>query len=287
MSGPVLTRPDALCPVLVASHPRSGTHLVMDLLRRQFRSLYNWRIWGLPLDHLYLNLERLGARKRRFSDARARRIVNRPRRALMKTHFDAGLVVSWDADESVPPSRPWRDVVSEANVVYVLRHPMDVMASHHQFMSGLDETIADLDLMSFLRSAHWDGSMHRLEWWHRHVSGWAGREDVTVLRYEDVVGRTGEVLCRVARLLDEEAAGTMPLLPPKITTKGRTRLDRLLHLSPPSTAIIADRDRFRAHDWRKSLKPQDIAWLERQIGQSLARFGYTLDPACPVKGLQA
>mgnify|MGYP006308750097 FL=1 len=86
MTPSVLTRPGALTPVLVASHPRSGTHLVMDLMRRQFPSLSNWRCFGLPLDRLYLNLERLGATERRIDPGLAARIVNRPRRALMKIH---------------------------------------------------------------------------------------------------------------------------------------------------------------------------------------------------------
>jgi hypothetical protein len=149
-----IIRPDALRPILVASHPRSGTHLVIDLLRRQFRSLENWRMWGLPLDYLYLNLERLGSEKRRFPENRARRIVNRPRRALMKTHFDADFVTGWAEDESVPPPQPWLDFIAQARVFYVLRHPLDVMASYHQFLSGIDENLAELDFLSFLRSSH-------------------------------------------------------------------------------------------------------------------------------------
>ena len=280
-----LTRPEALRPILVASHPRSGTHLVMDLLRRQFRSLDNWRIWGLPLDYLYLNLERLGAENRRFPAERARRIVNRPRRALMKTHFDADFVTGWAEDESTPPSKAWLDFVGKANIFYVVRHPLDVMVSYHQFLSGIDKSLAGMDFMSFLRSPNWNECASRLEWWGRHAVGWAARESVTVLRYEDVVGHTDETLALVSDCLREEPVGRDPMLPPKITSIRRSRLDRLLRLSPPCTAIVADRNRFRAHDWRQSVRRSDIAWIEQQIGESLVRFGYSLDPDCPVNPL--
>jgi hypothetical protein len=281
----ILSRPDALRPVLVASHPRSGTHLVMDLLRRQFRSLNTWRAWGLPLDYLYLNLERLGADSRRFPEALARRIVNRPRRALLKTHFDARFEAGWALDETVPPARHWLQLVSQAHAIYVLRHPLDVMASYHQFLCGIDKNLVELDFMSFLRSSHWDGSSNRLVWWSRHVMGWAERNGVIVLRYEDIVDRTGDILAQVSVALGEGSAGIHPLLPPKITSASQSRLKRLVRLSPSSTAIVADRNRFPAHNWRKSLTTSDLTWIEQQIGDSLSRFGYAVDPNFAVNPL--
>lgn len=285
MSRPIIERADALRPVLVASHPRSGTHLAIDLLRRQFRSFDNWRIWGFPLDHLYLNLERLGADNRRFPEILARKIINRPRRALMKTHFDADFVTGWSEDESIPPSQTWLDFLDQAHLLYVLRHPIDVMVSYHQFLSGIDERLSELDLMSFLRSSHWDGSANRLEWWNRHVVGWVERECVIVVRYEDIVRQTGKTLALVSNCLDEAPVGRDPLLPPKTISIRRTRFDRVLRLSPPSTAIVADRNRFRASEWRQSLTKSDVAWIEQQIGPSLIRFGYALDPEASVNPL--
>lgn len=278
----LLTRLDVLPPVLVASHPRSGTHLVMDLLRRHFRSLDSWRLWGLPLDHLYLNIERLGAKERQFSETLALRIVNRPRRALMKTHFDAKFLVSWCEDESVPPPESWLEVISQANTVYVIRHPMDVMTSYHQFLSGIDKDIAELDFASFIKSPHWDRKASRLEWWAQHAIDWADKEGVTVLRYEDVVEHTDDIISHIAAWLGETRVGRVPLLPPKLTSKAQTRLDRMTRLSPSSTAIVADRKSFPTTDWRKHLRPKDMGWIEDRIYPMLERFCYRLDPKNPV-----
>ncbi|MEP5151425.1 sulfotransferase domain-containing protein [Planktotalea sp.] len=274
-----ITRQGALKPVLVASHPRSGTHVVMDLIRRQFPSTRNWRCFGLPLDHLYLNLERLGAEQRRFDEQTAKRIVNRPKRALLKTHFTADFQSGWAQDECTPPQGHWRSLGQAAKVIYVVRHPMDVMVSYHQFLSAIDASVVEMDLMRFLHSPHWDKSVDRLGWWQSHVSGWATREDVTVLRYEDVVHQTEQTLETLSTSLDDAGRRRKPLLPPKVTTLRNARLNRLLSVSPQSTAIIADRSRFPAIDWRDALTPADIDELQTRLNEELGHYGYSLDPA--------
>src|SRR4051794_27731921 len=48
-----LARPERR-PVVVASHPRSGTHLLIDLLRRQFPACASWKYPLERMDRLYL-----------------------------------------------------------------------------------------------------------------------------------------------------------------------------------------------------------------------------------------
>ncbi|WP_417210222.1 sulfotransferase domain-containing protein [Antarctobacter sp.] len=278
MTAPAITRADALQPVLVASHPRSGTHLAMDFLRRQFPSLANWRYWGLPLDHLYLNLERLGAQDRRFSEDLARRIVNRPRRALLKTHFQADFGSSWQPEESAPPNGPWRDLADHAQTIYIVRHPMNVMTSYHQFLSGIDPSRYATGFMQFLESDHWDASTDRLGWWERHVVDWTARPGTLVIRYEDVVKRPEATMRNLAEVLGERPANRMPPMPPKVSSITRTRFSRLLNLSPQSTAIVAERSRFPALDWRKELGAEERAKLAERLRPLLTRFDYSLEP---------
>lgn len=60
-------------PIIVASHPRSGTHLTMDLLRKQFPACVTYKLPTQPLDRLYLALEALSASpKQSISEAKAR-----------------------------------------------------------------------------------------------------------------------------------------------------------------------------------------------------------------------
>ena len=273
---PILTRPGAYDPILVASHPRSGTHLVIDLLRRQFKSTRNWRWWGLPLDYLYLNLERLGSSNRRFSDKLARKIVNRPRRALFKTHFEADFSQSWVPEESTHPGPAWMNLLAKSKVIYVVRHPMDVMVSYHQFLVGIDPEIAALSLQEFMRSPHRAGQTDRLGWWQRHLTGWEARTGTLILRYEDIVADTGPVLDRIGTCIGEAPVDLQPLLPPKVTSILETRIDRVCRISPSSTAIVADRMSFPAEDWSQVLNDEDKEWVNERIGPLLQRFGYAL-----------
>lgn len=44
-------------PIVIASHRRSGTHLLIDLFRRQFRECRSWKLPGERNDRLYVNLD--------------------------------------------------------------------------------------------------------------------------------------------------------------------------------------------------------------------------------------
>lgn len=44
-------------PLVVATHMRSGTHLTMDLVRRQFPAFRSWKLPGEANDMLYLALD--------------------------------------------------------------------------------------------------------------------------------------------------------------------------------------------------------------------------------------
>jgi hypothetical protein len=80
-------------PLVVATHMRSGTHLTMDFVRRQFLSFRSWK-WPVEAnDMLYLALDVLSVLEANWGEARARRILSRPPRALIKTHWtDPGLL---------------------------------------------------------------------------------------------------------------------------------------------------------------------------------------------------
>lgn len=276
MNSDLITRADALRSILVASHPRSGTHLVLDLLRHQFRSCHNWRLWALPLDYLYLNLERLSADERCFDELLAQKIINRPRRALMKTHFSADWNSGWTSSEAKAPTGHWRQFAESAHLIYVIRHPLDVMASYKQFLSTIDPEIAKLNFWSFLTSLHWDQNTDRLDWWFQHVQGWLEVHNVQFFRYEDIIEDPNKFLTCVSHAINEVPQWCSPLLPTKVTSIAKTRLDRLLSLSPSSTAIIANRNRFQAHDWRHELSIAEKAELTDRIGPLLERFNYSL-----------
>lgn len=79
-------------PILVASHPRSGTHLALDLLRKQFPVCASYKLPGQTLDRLYLALEALSApANQSISESTALKILSKSSRPLTKTHSDPAL----------------------------------------------------------------------------------------------------------------------------------------------------------------------------------------------------
>jgi hypothetical protein len=267
-------QPRKIEAILVASHPRSGTHLVLDTIRRQIPATAGWRLPGLPLDHLYLNLERLGADWRRFEPALAWRILRRVKRPLMKTHFRADFSDSWSAGESVVPAAEFQEVVNAARVIYVVRHPLAVMSSYMQFLSAIHPDVRGMSLDDFIFSPHWTGQTDRLGWWCAHVQGWRARPDTLLLRYEDLVASPRPSVEKIAAHIGETPRLREPYLPPKITSLAQTRLNRLTRLSPPSTAIVGNSARFPLVDWRKTLKPETREAVRARCGALLETFGY-------------
>lgn len=75
-------------PILIASHPRSGTHLTIDLLRKQFLECKSWKQLGEPLDRLYFALESFAPLNNPLSEDIALNILSRAKRPIIKTHCD-------------------------------------------------------------------------------------------------------------------------------------------------------------------------------------------------------
>lgn len=225
-------------PILIASHPRSGTHLTIDFIRKTFPSTASWRFWGLPLNRLYLNIETLTYKHRRADYALARRILERPDRPLMKTHFLPDFRETWVEEESGGLSTEWRRIIDQAQVIYVSRDPQAVMRSYKALKSQDAHEYEQMSLVEFCESHHWTGEMDRLDWWMRHVSDWLSRPNVTHVRFEQLLRSPKTVAEQMSRLFDEEPRFFENPLPKDQKSVWQQRWSRLTELAPESTAII-------------------------------------------------
>lgn len=260
--------------ILIASHPRSGTHLLIDFLRRQFPVTRAKRFYGLPLDHLYLNIERLTSLERRFEDSKAQSILAKAQRPIIKTHYLADFSETWVRAETGSLSQKWQFLIHDATIVYVYRDPRDVMVSLKQFLSPLDESVARATLPQFIRMPHWNGRTSMLGWWAEHVSGWLLKPGVLGVPYEKIISETERLLNDLAVHTKMVPICAEPLLPPKVKTVAQTRLNRLFSRSPDSTAIIANAKRFSAVPWQQECSMQDEIYLDEIAGRLLDQLGY-------------
>lgn len=251
-------------PILIASHPRSGTHLLIDLIRRHFPCVKSWRLWGQPTNFLYLNLEDMALTDRRVDARRARRLVARPDRSLIKTHFLRDFSQSWVERESGPLPDDWRRFAESACKIYITRDPRRVMASYQQFLSNFDPDIVAMSPEAFMTSPHWTGRHDRLGWWTAHVASWLSDPTVCHVRYQDILDDPRGVIDRIAAFADATPDVRQPLLPKHMKSVFQARMARLMYLSPPSTAVIS-KSRKQVPQWRAGLSDEAEALLTERL----------------------
>lgn len=121
-------------PIVIASHRRSGTHLAIDLFRRQFRECRSWKFPGEPNDRLYVNLNAVLDRKVPVSVAC--KILRRTAKPLLKTHRMPSSNNS-DTPQSFTQTELSR-LFENTDIIYVYRDGRDVMTSYHQYRKGFD-----------------------------------------------------------------------------------------------------------------------------------------------------
>ena len=248
--------------VVVATHRRSGTHLTIDLLRRQLRECRARKRLGEGLDALYLNLDRLDAPRRPLSSYAALELLLRAPRPLVKTHR---LPFHRRAAAAGCRFRAW--LLADADLYAVVRDGRDVLCSLHAYVQSYDRS-APASLSAFLRQEV-DG-VSRVTAWAREVRESLAVPGVRVLRYEEIVSRPRTVLERLGRELGLEPLYAEPLLPRPLQSRWESRLGRLAR-NPEATTVPGQ---GASADWRSAFSRADRAFFYSQAGALLIELGY-------------
>jgi hypothetical protein len=267
-----LVRLDAR-PIIVASHPRSGTHLVLDTLRRQFRDCRSWKWPGERLDRLYFNIDSLlDSSTPSLSEPQAIRILGRARRPLIKTHALPGLANWFRAQQLRPPPPEWLEWLSRhAETCYVLRDGRAVLCSYHQYVRGFDPS-APASLSDFMRQTR-DG-ISRVRAWADHVRAWRAQPQVLVLRFEDLLGQPEATLAMIAERFGMTPRWVTPLTPKRSRNLLEGRVARILSIRPESSAILGGGGGEKPPPWPEAFRPEDRAFFHRETGNLLIELGY-------------
>lgn len=263
-----LARPDRR-PIVVASHPRSGTHLLIDFLRRQFPACASWKYPLERLDRLYLNLDPLLWPRPPISEAKAVAVLRRPPgRPIVKTHAFPDYRTPGFGVEGVFPPAVADALRRNATTLYVYRDGRCAISSYRAFAAP------DMPMSEFLRQPEPGTGLSRPAARARHLTDWLDTPGVVPVRMEDLTRRPGDVLATLERALGMRAAWREPLLPPQLNNIWQSRLARLTGVTPPSTAILT---RAPRPDWRSEFSPADRAFFHAHCGGTLQRLGYEPD----------
>lgn len=258
-------------PILVASHPRSGTHLTLDTLRRQFAACAAWKYPGERLDRLYLPLEGLTAEDKGLSRPIAQQILGRSPRPLLKTHAYPALA---HLQSDYPDLHYW--IHESAQKLYVVRDGRAVLCSLHLFMQSYKPE-ARCSLSDFLRQEV--NGKSRVRAWATHVQTWMAQPDVYVLRFEDFIQYPRQTLTALGHQLELPPRFVEPLLPRSPHTIWQGRWARLTQWRPESSAIIGYYGGQKTQKWQDTFSAGDRAFFHQEAGGLLQHLGYITSEA--------
>jgi len=253
-------------PILIASHPRSGTHLTIDLLRKQFPQCQSSKKLGEPLDRLYFALESFDSPSNPLPESKALDILHRAARPIIKTHCDPNFSYLQSEKSS------WITwLKQEADIYYVLRDGRNVICSLHLFMQSYDPTTR-CSLSEFMRQKV--GGVSRVKNWANHLQRWLNEPQVKVLKFEDIIKNTHSTIENLGQDLQLKSMNQQPLLPKRIKSLWHGRWTRLTKTRSESTAIIGYYQGKKVQKWQKVFTPEDRHFFNSEAGTILRNLGY-------------
>lgn len=205
---------------------------------------------------------------------------------------DRAPVLLGDSGRLVRSHEPYAPLYGRAysRVVYLVRDGRDVAVSyyHHAVREGLFDGPFSPFLEMFL-----EGKVDGYGRWRDHIESWLaspllGREQLLVVRYEDLVARTFEELSAVSAFLD--IAATPELLREAIE---RHTVERMRELEARSARHARRQRKDLLHtrkgtpgDWRQTFSPDDQALFSAQCDEVLRKLGYSGENGGPMSPLR-
>ena len=247
-------------PIVVISHPRSGTHLTIDLLRKQFLECSSYKFPFESQQHLYLAIEGfLDQNKRtRVNEKRAYNIVRRSVRPIIKLH-----TYSWDIlHEKFPVWMKWID--DRGQIIYVYRDVKSVLTSFYSYAKTFGPE-AKAPISEFIRQS-FCGRKNRPAYWQEMQDLWNKKKEILRLDFDIIINETESELTKIGRYLNLNPTMKQPLLPKKVLSLTNYRLHRLFSFRPESTAILGvyNKDSLR---WQSVFNENDLHFIEEEISQ--------------------
>ncbi len=259
-------------PVFVASHPRSGTHVTIDLIRRQFAECRSWKWPGEYLDHVYLDVDHMRAGHGwLIAPSKANRLLRRAPRPVVKTHCRPGFRELGAAYAGFVAS-----LYASGRTVYVYRDGRDVLCSAHVWLQIADPS-ARVTLAEFLRQPDAATGLNRVSTWAEHVRAWRARPGVLAVAYEDVLAEPRAAIERIGEHLGLSPRLVEPYLPKRFRGRWHRLWERATRVHPQTTAVLG---RFRGREpakWRQAFGADDRAFFQEHAGDLLRELGYAAD----------
>ncbi len=261
-------------PIVILSHRRSGTHLSIDLIRKQFPGTSPRLRPFAQHTTLYLSLDKLRpGHHAPITPDQAVAMLDRAPHLVIKTHARpdaAGRLPEFGVNEPLA-----RAMIDHAFKINIVRDGRDVLCSQQLYEKSYNPD-ARLPAGQFLRTT-FEGEP-RPAYWARHAVAWKDTPGVLTVTFEAIIRSTDATLDRFAEHLSIAPRRVAPLLPVQQST---SRLGRALNraLGRGETTAIEARPRKGVGPvkWREAWTADDRAHFDRHAGDTLIELGYEPD----------
>jgi hypothetical protein len=254
--------------VCVVSHRRSGTHLTIDNVLANFACF-----------SAYETIDRLRSDHHAPAPIDSMVAATSLRSHVLKSHLLPRLdpYALGEAERGLI-----QGVFEKSQIVYVVRHGMDVMVSLFEYMKSFDEYVRTQSFSEFLRSKNtFDGELHmnRPQFWAHHVQSWTNRTAATdrilIVSFEDWTFDFDSTINRLARHLGERPQW----LRRNVHVKARptTFRDRLRSVFFPASATPRTSVQLRSGatgSHAEVFSEDDLDFFWRHAGDCMEQLGY-------------
>jgi len=252
-------------PVVVSSYMRSGTHLTIDFLRRNFPAFRSYK-WPLEAnDSLYLPIDALIARA--WGPRRAHSVLRRAERVICKTHWCDPQFQNL-AESQFSSVGNW--LRERAKVILIHRDPRRTIESVVVWRVFTGE---------FARPEIPPGPWlsERLHEWVDRILAWQQTPcPLLVISSDSLLKDAAGALGRIAAFVDAVPEPQSPILPPQLRGSWHSRLNRVFATRPQSSEILTIRPAplVRWDDEQLALVNQICGDLCRELGYPAEENGY-------------
>lgn len=258
--------------VIVASHPRSGTHLTIDSLRLNFNTLGDDFVdfdCLLPMHKRPVTPEDFRAQLARQTGI-----------PILKTHVTA---VGQEFTHDEETLRLAKSVLDTSKIIYVFRDGRDVLTSLYCYQQNLVPPPPKVSFAEFLRTpsayraaaisaSGWPNDLTSVQAWARHVSEWLDSDRSLPIGYEEWSADPAATLQKVARYLE---------LPPPASVRRAAfqrpsflaRLKRKLTGKQLESSAVLPRKGV-VGDWVNYFSKDDEDLFWDLAGSAMQRLGY-------------
>ncbi|NCO76110.1 MAG: sulfotransferase domain-containing protein [Cyanobacteria bacterium] len=258
-------------PIIISTYRRSGTHLMIDLIRKQFKEYQSWKYLFEPLSNLYLEISDpliIKSHTEIVSQEKALKILQRAERPIIKTHDLPGFK-TW-----LQRYPHWESFLTQkTKIFYIVRNPLKVLCSLHIFMQ-IRHPETRCDISDFIRQE--TKGISRVKEWSNHVESWLNYPNVVLFKTEDVCSETKTILDKIGHELSVKPLYIEPLLPAQCKNIWQHRWLRLTSIRPYSTSFLGRYLGQEPQNYLTAFSPDDIFFIKQEAGEIIEKLGYSI-----------